>query len=79
MGRIKPKIILDKYDFKLQRNNGDITYWICATYNKTKCKCRLKTTRNVVYVSNRHSHDPKDLNLADFSFRDVVIIKKNQY
>lgn len=79
VGRTKPKIILDGYDFKFQRNMCESTYWTCTFYEKTKCKSRLKTKANIVFVTGSHNHSPKEVNLTNCSFKDVKIKRKGSY
>lgn len=77
-GRTKPKIILNGCDFKLVRTKENVTFWTCSTYEKTRCKCRLRTTSNIVEVRCSHNHGPKNFDLSNCSFKDVQIINHNQ-
>lgn len=75
MARKHPKLIVDGYDFKLDKNTESATTWSCPFYFKTKCKCRLKTTGNIVFFDSSHNHKPKELSLENMSFRKVTIVR----
>lgn len=75
MARKHPKLIVDGYDFKFDKNTETATTWSCPFYFKTKCKCKLRTSGNVVSVINSHNHQPKELSLKNMSFKKVKIIR----
>lgn len=75
MGRTNPKLVLDGIDFRLQKKVGNTTVWLCSFYYRTKCKCRLKTTGNIVIVQSNHNHEPAEINLKYLVPRTVVIVR----
>ena len=42
------------------RSSEDTSFWRCAQFQKTKCKCKAKVIGTEVFVSNEHSHDNED-------------------
>lgn len=75
MGRTNPKLIIDNTDFRLHNNMGGTTYWRCSFYFRTKCKCRVKTSGNVVYVINSHNHDSAKLAVGHLKRKCVRIVR----
>ncbi|XP_076252168.1 uncharacterized protein LOC143191191 isoform X42 [Rhynchophorus ferrugineus] len=54
-----PKIIVDQFDFNIERRTPRSTSWACGSYYQTKCKCRISTTGNMVVVKGSHNHEPR--------------------
>lgn len=73
MGRKNPKLIVDGYDFKFEKKNGGSTFWSCPTQMRTKCKCRLITRGNVVYVRHTHNHEAKVVDISKMSYKEVMV------
>lgn len=77
IGRKYPKLVLDGFDYSKEKSYGDSTSWVCPSYFKTKCKARLITKGNMVYVRNGHNHTSKDRSLLNMSSKLVTIIRKS--
>lgn len=75
MGRTNPKLIIDGIDFRLHNSMGNITHWRCSFYFRTKCKCRVKTSGNIVYLTNTHNHDVPRLTLTHLKGKQVTIVR----
>ena len=53
-------IVVNNYLFyKIKTTmNSDVTYWRCAQFQKSKCKCKVKTIGADVYLdSTAHNHE----------------------
>ncbi|KAL3277339.1 hypothetical protein HHI36_012690 [Cryptolaemus montrouzieri] len=61
-GKKYPKLIIDRYEFMLERKYADKTAWTCKYKEKKKCKARLLTFgRTVKLMNSTHNH------IADFN------------
>lgn len=76
IGRKNPKLVLNGYDYSKEKCYGESTSWICPFYFKTRCKGRLTTKRNVVYVGNDHNHKPREIPIVNMSSKKVKIVRK---
>lgn len=75
VGRTNPKLIIDGTDFRLHNNLGQVSHWRCSFYFRTKCKCRAKTSGNVVHLTNYHNHETARLELKNLKPRRVTILR----
>lgn len=75
VGRTNPKLIIDGTDFRLHNSVGPFTHWRCSFYFRTKCKCRVKTTGNIVYLTNNHNHETSNLRLDHLKGKKVTIVR----
>lgn len=51
IGRKYSELVLDGYDHSTEKSYTDSTScWVCPSYFKTKCKARVITKGNMVYV-----------------------------
>lgn len=78
MGQKNPKLILEGADFRYERKSGSVTFWVCSFYFRTKCRCRLKTTGNTVYVNNDHNHNAVEIPVDNMRSKNVFIIRSMQ-
>lgn len=78
MGRKYPKLIIDGYEFQYEKKtaNTSTTFWVCGTYHKSKCKGRLITKGNVVYLRHSHNHPARDFDLSTMSSKRVEVIRE---
>ncbi|XP_045468582.1 protein tramtrack, beta isoform-like isoform X13 [Harmonia axyridis] len=61
-GKKYPKLIINRYEFMLERKYADKTAWTCKYKEKKKCKARLLTYgRTVKLMNSIHTH-PADFN-----------------
>lgn len=59
-GHKHPKLVLEGYDYTINRKRENKTLWKCAFYTKTSCKSRLITSGRAVFITNdQHNHEPK--------------------
>lgn len=73
MGRKNPKLIVDGYEFQFEKKSGNSTFWTCPTNHKTRCKSRLITKGNVVYLRHLHNHNAKPVDKSKLSYKIVTI------
>lgn len=74
-GRKNPKLIIDGFEFKFEKKKGNGTFWNCTFYQKTKCKCRLVTRANLVYLRHSHNHERKYIDIQNMSHKMVSVIR----
>lgn len=75
-GNKHPKIILDNYEFVINRKCENRTMWKCCHYAKTSCRSRLVTFGKNVRYTLPHNHSPTFLdNLAKCHAQWVNIIR----
>jgi len=56
-GKKHPILIIDGYEFIIQRRRGASHVWMCSCHSKYKCKVRLQTTSSMITIKRvSHSH-----------------------
>lgn len=77
-GKRYPKLLLEGHDFKVKHKVLNKTTWICCQYPLTKCRMRLVTTGQDVFLREEHNHPPlpKLKRCEALSYKIVNIIKK---
>ncbi|XP_018573623.1 protein tramtrack, beta isoform isoform X41 [Anoplophora glabripennis] len=71
-----PKLIVDGHDFNIERKAETKTTWVCSSYFRTKCKARISTSGNAVFVSGQHNHTPRNTVLTNSKSKKVTIVRK---
>lgn len=68
-GRKNPILILDDYEFKVEARTKEKSYWCCNMKNKYRCKCRLLSWGNTLYIKSSvdHCHPPPESDLLPSS------------
>lgn len=57
-GKKHPILIIDGYEFIIQRRRGSSHVWMCSCHSRYKCKVRLQTTSSMITIKRvSHSHD----------------------
>lgn len=74
-GTKNPKLIVDGHAFYFEQNKSTKTFWFCCMNSKTKCKVRVSTCSNVVYVNGMHNHYPQNIKRNDLKSKKVTIIR----
>lgn len=76
-GRKNPLLILNNYEYRVQRKMETTTFWVCTFCGRTRCKARLITKAKVVIMSfNEHNHEPKLVDVTGLISSNVTIIRK---
>lgn len=77
VGLKHPKIILANYSYNFHTRMGNRTLWMCPSYYKTKCKCKVITTGRVVQIHHEHNHAPNydPSKYQNMSSKKVTIVK----
>lgn len=82
VGRKHPKIVLNGYEFRMRPIPDSLnkTLWICTQEPKTKCKVRLQSSGNQLFVKNvAHNHVPSFKgNLSELKSQTVYINYTNE-
>ncbi|RZC37906.1 FLYWCH domain containing protein [Asbolus verrucosus] len=75
-----PKLIMNYYEYTIERTSFERTSWCCGLKKKLKCKARLVTFGSTVKVMNdNHTHEPKYYTIRDHVVSQVVNIIKHYY
>lgn len=53
-----PKIIVDDYEYVINRKVAGKTMWRCSVYHKNRCKSRIMTYGKTVKITSEHTHPP---------------------
>lgn len=75
MGRKNPLLIVDGYEFRCEKKGPKGTFWTCLAGPKSKCKSRIITKENVVFLRSFHNHEAKELDLRNMSSKFVKIMR----
>lgn len=76
-GKKNPKIVVDDYDFCINKKVGQKTRWRCTQYSKTKCCCFLLTFGNSVVIYRSHNHMPTVLwDYTQLHGQQVILYRK---
>ncbi|XP_044262653.1 protein tramtrack, beta isoform-like isoform X20 [Tribolium madens] len=79
VGKKYPKIILNNYSYTVHKKLTNRTCWICPSYYKTKCRCKVTTTGRVVHITGEHNHGPNsDISKYKNMLSQVVQIVKTK-
>lgn len=59
-GSKHPKLLVNDYEFVIDKRRGDRTRWRCNNYSKQKtgCKAAFTTSGNTVNLYCDHNHPP---------------------
>lgn len=75
-----PKLVLDGYDYGINKRKHDRTVWKCISYYKTCCKAGFTTIgRNLsITTTIKHNHEPRytENDLINMKSQLVNIIQK---
>ena len=72
-----PKLIMNYYDYTIERATTERTIWCCGKKKSLKCKARLITYGSTVKVMNEtHLHEPKEYATKECLTAHVVNIVK---
>lgn len=75
--KTNPKMILNRYCYKINVKLSDRTYWKCIYYGKTNCKAHVTTRGKIARVNmEEHNHYPTHYNCTGLYGYDVYIIRK---
>lgn len=74
-GTKNPKIIVDGYDFYLEKRKETKTYWFCSSNSSMRCRVRVTTSGSMVQVAGKHNHPPKTTKLTNLRSKSVTILR----
>lgn len=75
-----PKIIFEDNEFIMHIRQSGSTRWRCSYCNKTKCKSRLYTTGQSLYIMKSHNHEPNSKDGHDALLSKIVnVFRHNSY
>ncbi|KAK9747323.1 FLYWCH zinc finger domain [Popillia japonica] len=60
-GAKNPMLYYDHFMYKVLRKMPESTHWLCVSYNSSKCKAAIKTSKDgALLLNTEHNHPPAD-------------------
>ncbi|XP_044756242.1 modifier of mdg4-like isoform X8 [Coccinella septempunctata] len=76
IGKKRPKLVYEKYDFLCHKQMKRSTFWRCSSYRRSKCAAYVTTSGTTLFFSAAHNHQPTITNTKNMASRVVTIRKR---